>query len=347
MHLLLTTYPEHKSQNVGDNLIAQSTIRLIRQFNRDFDPTIVFRGKALDGFSKKKVRHIIAPGFSVANGVYPDLFPLYTDLNRLINFHPVGCSFQHIIPSRESFSASHYDDRTKEFLKLVVDRSGPLPCRDQLIADMLTQQLGLPAYYSGDMAIYDADYLGSDFAPPGEIQSLVFTVQHHLQYLEQSIELLKRIKAAFPGAKRYVALHSKPNAISSTVAARAAQLGFETLHQYGDIAKLEAYKAIDLHIGYRLHGHICFLRYRKPSILMVEDARSFGFAQTPGTAVGCFDAFDTGMGEPDAAAPARAMDFLQGEIAQGFQGYKPLFGFVDQTYREIVEPYFRSLAAQL
>ena len=166
MHLLLTTYPEHKSQNVGDNLIAQSTIRLIRQFNRDFDPTIVFRGKALDGFSKKKVRHIIAPGFSVANGVYPDLFPLYTDLNRLINFHPVGCSFQHIIPSRESFSASHYDDRTKEFLKLVVDRSGPLPCRDQLIADMLTQQLGLPAYYSGDMAIYDADYLGSDFAPP-------------------------------------------------------------------------------------------------------------------------------------------------------------------------------------
>lgn len=347
MHLFLTTYPEHKSQNVGDNLIAHSTIDLIRQFNPDFEPTIVFREKSLDGFSKKKVKHIIAPGFSVANGVYPGLFPLYTDLGRLTNFHPVGCSFQHPIPSRDSFNAALYDEQTKDFLKLVVDRAGPLPCRDQLIVDMLTHQLGIPAYYSGDMAIYDAQYLATSFKPPREIKSLVFTVQHHLHYLEQSVELLKRIKAAFPGAKLYVALHSKPNSVSSTVAARASQLGFETLHQYKDIANLETYKAIDLHIGYRLHGHICFLRYRKPSILMVEDARSFGFAQTQGTAVGCFDAFDTDKGEPDAAAPARAMDFLRGEIAQGFQGYRPVFNFIDQTYRETVEPYFRSLAAHL
>lgn len=77
--LLLTTFPGHKSQNVGDNLISYSAIKMITSRNANFKPITAFREQNLDKYEDGVLRNIIAPGFSVSDGVYPKLFGLYSD----------------------------------------------------------------------------------------------------------------------------------------------------------------------------------------------------------------------------------------------------------------------------
>lgn len=107
---------------------------------------------------------------------------------------------------------------------------------------------------------------------------------------------------------------------------------------------MDVYDDMDLHIGYRLHGHISFLRRRKPPVLLVEDARSYGLAHTPGTDVGCFEALSLATLEADPAAPEKAMAFVDGQIRCGFQDYQRVFSFIDKTYAGFVKPYFDDLA---
>lgn len=342
-NLLLTTFPGHRSKNVGDNLISHSAITLIAARNPAFNPTVAFRAENLDHYADGSIRNIIAPGFSVTDGVYPELFGLYSDLARLPNFFPIGCSFQHTTPSRQTFEEYEYSSATLEFLHFIASRSGTIPCRDQLIVELL-QRHRIPAVYSGDLAIYDEDKLNSVFTPPQDIASVVFTIQHYDRYAAQSLRLLDLIKARFPVAKRYVAFHSKIGPKPQKIADYAVSLGFTELHLYGDVNNLAVYDDIDLHIGYRLHGHISFLRRRKPSILMVEDARSYGLAHTPGTNVGCFEALSLATLEADPTAPEKAMKFVDSQIDRGFQDYQRVFSFIDKTYLEFVKPYFDHLA---
>jgi hypothetical protein len=292
------------------------------------------------------VKNIIAPGFSVVNDVYPKIFSLYDDINRLKNFYPIGCSFQHPSPSLNTYSEVPYNNASIDFLKKVVDISGPLPCRDALIVKMLSERFGIDAYYSGDLAIYDEEFLNKTYSPPKSINSIVVTLQHHLKYIEQSIELMKKLKHRFPQAKLYVAHHGKPKAISATIAARANELGYQTLNIYGGAANIEKYKDIDLHVGYRLHGHIAFLRYRKPSFLMVEDARAFGFSQTQGTQIGCIQALDPITEAPNDDAPNHMLQLINESIDSNFTAFQQTFDFVDHTYNSQISPYFDKLAEQ-
>ena len=343
LDILLTTFPAHRSGNVGDHLITHSFMKMLRSRVPLYAPLVLFREECLDRYPESQVRSIVAPGFSVLDETYPKLFGLYTDLTRLQNFYPVGCSFQHTLPRFEAFENHTYGERTSEFLQYVVRASGPMLCRDQLIADMLLRN-GIEAEYCGDLAIYDESRIGTQFVPPSKIDSLVFTIQHHDRYDDQSFEVLRQIEREFPGARRIVAFHSKPNRRSQKIARYAETLGFNAVSLCGDVENLKIYDAIDLHIGYRLHGHIAFLRRRKPSVLLVEDARSFGFANTAGTSVGCFDALAAGAVHTDAETPGKAIAFVRSQVAEGFSDYLPLFEFIDSNYAKIIAPYFDSLA---
>ncbi len=343
INLLLTTYPGHKSMNVGDNLISHSTIKMITSRNPDFNPEIVFREQNLDHYSDESIHNIIAPGFSISDGVYPKLFSLYSNLNRLPNFFPIGCSFQHTIPSQSSFESYVYSEATLRFLQFIASRCGELPCRDQLIVELL-QRYDIPSIYSGDLAVYDDDKVNTKFYPPEDINTVVFTIQHHDRFKQQSIQLLTLIKKEFPNAKRYVAFHSVAGPKPKEIAAFAVELGFSELHLYGDVNNLTVYDNIDLHIGYRLHGHIAFLRRRKPTILMIEDARSYGFSHTQGTDVGCIEALSLDTLEADPKAPSRAMEFLREQIRGNFSEYQRTFTFIDKTYNNFIDPYITNIA---
>ncbi len=345
-NLLLTTFPKHASNNVGDQLISFSTIELIKSRIADFDPIVEFRATNLDKYENTMVENIIAPGFSICDKTYPELFGLYSDIKNLPNFYPIGCSFQHIEPSFEAFDSYIYSDETLEFLKSITLKSGPLPCRDQLIVNMLNKH-DVPAVYSGDMAIYDEKYLNTTFIPPKQINSIVFTVGHHDKYYEQAYEILEKNLEVFPNSKLYIAFHSKISPKLKKITEIALSLGYEELHLCGDVKNLNIYDEIDLHIGYRLHGHISFLRRRKPSILLIEDARSFGFAKTKGTRIGCFDIYDVKSQSILNTSCESVFKFLQQQLQNNFNEYNQIYKFIDKTYEEFIRPYFNQLSNKL
>lgn len=347
-HIVLTTYPEKKSKNVGDKLICESALKLLTKRCPEFSPILKFRADTLDIFSRKNKQIIFAPGFSVSNNTYPDLYALYSNIDRLKFFYPVGCSYQSPLPSKDVFTSADHNKKTIEFLSFIAHSFGPIPCRDMLIVKMLEDRLNIPAFYSGDMGIYEESKIGTEFTAPKSINSVVFTIQHNPRYLEQSFKLLTLISSEFPEAKLYAAYHSKPNNLSNQVADFAKNvLGYEILHQYGDTSNLEQYHSIDLHIGYRLHGHIYFLRQRKPSILMIEDARSFGMANTKGTHIGCIDATTDDPLIADQHAPDKAIEYARYQINNKFGDYRELFSFVDSTFYKVVAPLFDEISENI
>jgi len=344
--LFLTTFPHHRSSNVGDNLLCDSAMQLIYSKKPSMtSPILLFREEKLDDYPDGSIKTIIAPGFSVSNDVYPNLFRLYENLDRLPKFFPIGCSFQHDIPSHEVFDSYVYNEATSTFLKMLVKKNGPLPCRDRLITDMLIKN-GISAVYSGDMGLYDIKKIGTPFIPPPKVNSIVFTIQHHSRYDAQSVYLLGLIKERFPKAKLYIAFHSTPNKRSIPIEKVAVSMGYTTLNLFGNVANLILYDSMDLHIGYRLHGHIYFLRQRKPSILMVEDARAFGFAKTKETSIGCFDAL-LETGTADELIPSQVMDFVETQIRDKFSDYKNIFSFIDSMYLDFIDPFFTRIARQI
>lgn len=342
MNLLLTTYPAHKSRNVGDSLISKSAEALVRTHCGDVPITTVFREQPIDDHVSQGVNAIIAPGFSVANATYPGTFALTRDLQTLPPFYPVGCAIQHADFLNAGLEGFRYDQPTLDVLNLIVERSGAFPCRDQLIVDLLAK-FDIPGYYFGDLGLFDADQIGRPFVAPKRIGSLVFTIAHSPRYAAQSAEMLEQIARAFPKVRRYAAHHSVPNSSARAIADIALKHGFEIVELAGSAENLNFYDDIDVHIGYRLHGHISFLRRRKPSVLLAEDIRSFGFYSTEGTQPNCIPAFRLSDFAADPGSSATAMTSLLTGIEDGFSSLNSVFSFVDTTYKNVVSPYFSNL----
>ncbi|MBA3596118.1 MAG: polysaccharide pyruvyl transferase family protein [Methylibium sp.] len=347
MNLLLTTYPAQRSRNVGDRLITDSALDLIKARHPLYAPDVLFRETDLDNLTDKRIDSIVAPGFSVSDGVYRGTFRLFSDLSRMKNFFPIGCSFQQPLQPGASFSDFRYGSQTADFLSLLAERFGPYPCRDALIVKVLTNN-NIPAVYCGDLSLYEERALNRHFVPPDPVQSAVFTVGHLPNYTIQSIDVLNLMRDLLPKADLFVSFHSKPSEHSIKIAEHAVELGFSELRPYGSSKNLQKlYASIDVHLGYRLHGHLFFLRSRKPSILLAEDVRSYGFSQTSDISTGCFLAFSPETLEADRDTPHRAIEFLQQEISNRFFSYRACLSNIERTYHEIIVPYFNNLARNL
>jgi hypothetical protein len=81
--------------------------------------------------------------------------------------------------------------------------------------------------------------------------------------------------------------------------------------------------------------------------LLVEDARSFGFAQTRGTHVGCVDAWSVEYSVADTLAPLKAVKLIDELLKSNFAEYKVVFDFVDKNYNDFVLPFFQKVSEKL
>jgi hypothetical protein len=211
---------------------------------------------------------------------------------QILNFVPQALTSDRQLP-HDVLEKTKYSKAPLGFLKMVNERFGPFPCRDEFIVRYIENKGGLDGYYAGDIALYDPEKIRSKFRPSRKVRAYAFTIGHHPKYDEQARALLKSLRQNFPKAKAYISLHSRPNHFSSDLAQYAVnQLGYEVIFTYGEIENLLLYNNIDLHVGYRLHGHIYFLRNRKPSVLIAEDIRAYGFSESKDTRHGSFHGMD-------------------------------------------------------
>jgi Polysaccharide pyruvyl transferase len=352
--LIITTYPQNKSANVGDLLITHSFVELARSIGLLSNYEAIFREEELNDeiMAKYQSAPIFMPGFSVSRDVYPRLFKLGNEISDIpLGLIPFGCTWQHVLGYAENAEKADFTENTFKLLSLLAQRTGPIAVRDHQAGRILMRH-SIPSVVVGDCAWYHLPSKGKTMRRPKEIRSIVVTTPQGPDLADQSVALLDMLLELFPKAEITLSHHSRPLPHAVRIMEYAVSQGVKTLDAFGDISVFDLYENYDLHVGHRLHGHIGFLRRRIPSVLLVEDARSRGFSTS--IPVGCFDARQTSVGReimarlpmkmmqqntyPDEAAVQRVRDFLTQELLSGFLRYIGVASYLDTMLEEIVLP---------
>jgi polysaccharide pyruvyl transferase WcaK-like protein len=135
---------------------------------------------------------------------------------------------------------------------------------------------------TGDCAWYDPDSFNENMHRPTEVQDVVFTTPHSSHYKEQAIDMVDMLVEEFPDATLHCSFHSKLTEHEEEIRTTAKSRGFKIVNAANDLSAIDFYSDADLHVGYRVHGHVAFLRKRRPSLLLSEDGRGIGFSESLG-----------------------------------------------------------------
>jgi len=331
---------------------------------------------------------VLMPAFPIRDvPMYPGCYRLVADLDRIkVPMIPIGANWNVYPGDAESRQIVQYSPETTAFLRRVASGVRKVSCREFHVCEILRKHGISNTLMTGDPAWYDPAYLGRPLHRPTRVERVVFSPPLSAFYRHQAEEVLLLLAEMFPRASRYCAMHLTDAKASSFkdqrttndasmrtdvaeknafVRQRARELGFELLELAGNVAKLDFYGECDLHVGYECHAHIGFLRQRRPSVLIAEDARGVGFNYTFGC--GGFDGFvRRGPGPARsaleggtsgycvsttefAAAPTRPdlvsvlRQFLHEECDSGFHRYLGVSGLIDETYHNAMAPFLRSL----
>ena len=136
--------------------------------------------------------------------------------------------------------------------------------------------------------------MGESMRVPESIDHVVMTMPHNAHYVDQAKVLMYMLASEFPDATLTCCFHSSLSSSDKQLRTAAKKRGFEIVLASHDTDNLSFYDDCDLHVGYRLHDHISFLRRRLPSVLIGEDGRGNGFNATLG--IGGFQATRRRMG---------------------------------------------------
>ena len=164
-------------------------------------------------------------------------------------------------------------------------------CRDPLVQHQLKCNGIKTTIMVGDCGWYDIDKIGDPVKYNGLIQKIVFTEPHNVIYQKQVFTILDTITKLFPDAIKIYSQHSKENSKTKIYEKYARDIGFVIRRSSHDVKNIRFYKDCDLHIGYRVHGYIAFLRNRIPAILFMEDGRGVGQGNAFDN-IGCINAFE-------------------------------------------------------
>lgn len=278
-YLILSPFPKDGTKNSGDNLIVKSLIKLLKYFEKNKNEYKVVsianstkdKEKVFEEINIIDYDKLLVPAFRITIKGQTDQLKLRLDyiLNAIMKDIPVfliGCSWC-VFPGIESQTNLKIDAKEKAMLRYIVkDKNSFITSRD-LFTKKLLENNGIKSSLTGDIALFDIDKIDSKFIIQDKIKSIAITIPHNSKWYNSCFLVKKELETRF-NLKVYLCSH------------QYFQNNKSYRELYGDSKILDFYKSIDMHIGFRLHGHIWFIRNRKPSILLAEDGRGYGYLKT-------------------------------------------------------------------
>lgn len=384
MYTILSTFPSHSSGNVGDKLLEEQAKSLIEKETGVTDFNVYFRGRDFSGDKEKlnESNAVILPAFAIREPIHPDTYALTEDLNDIdVPLIPLASNWSNYPGDEICNKNLKYSSDTISFIKRL-ESQPELDClttRDAYTKNILERHGFKDVTLVGDLGWYHEDYLGEPMRIPNSIEKVVMTTPHNSHYLSQAEKLMDLLMSEFPDATLICSFHSSLSSSDRKLRSMAKERGFEIALSSHNTRNLEFYDSCDLHVGYRLHGHISFLRRRLPSVLIGEDGRGNGFNATLG--IGGFQSTDRKLshrsasvvelfsnslpgkgidsifsgtfGIPnihkrliapaDMTVPERIIQFLREEQANGFATYEAVPELFDATYENNMKPFLQSL----
>ena len=211
-------------------------------------------------------------------------------------------------------------------------------CRDVLTEGILNRHGFENVMMTGCPAWYNIDNIGKSFTKNPPTKIVISNAQNKKNY-PQNVKLLRKVRQEFPKAELYCAFHRGQSRDAETsiqealalkgLSVSAKTFGYEVVDVSYDTSKLEQlYEKCDVHIGYRVHGHILSFSMRKPSFLIQEDGRGLGLSKS--------------LGLPDVPAwksttVKEIMHYLREEVNNGYPGFSDMGKKLDTHYKTMVD----------
>lgn len=281
-------------KNIGDFLITDRCKKLLQKHRPDRSlyqlPHWENLDHYLDQINKSKAVIIMGgPGFQPS--FYPKVYKLVNCLDDLkIPVIPMGLGWKGFPGDYLTLKNYRFNKTSLTLLEKMSREAAYISCRDYMTKKVLNNSGIRNVLMTGCPVWYDIDSIGKEVTTPTEIKKLIFTpAQAHI-YKQQSIDILRMLKKLFSKAELYCSFHRgidandeftpKADELNNQgIKKEAIALGYQVIDASYDLRKIEFYDHCDMHVGYRVHGHIYFLSKRKPSILIHEDGRGRGVSE--------------------------------------------------------------------
>jgi hypothetical protein len=280
---------------VSDFLIRDRAKNLLLEFTDAREEDIYELEMVRKGVSSKElslVREtdavIIAGGPAYGSGDFASIYPsLPNILDADVPVFPLGPGWKGMDEDEYKFT-----DESLALIERIHERIEFSGVRD-LPTKRVLQRHGISnVELVGCPAWYDLESLGKPFEKPSTVKSIALsTVVPRSRYLRKQFRyMLRRVSIEYPNADLYCSFHrglshDKYTPLISSLHLKrfkrvANKNGYTILNPAYEPEKLEKYRDIDLHIGYRVHGHIYFLAMRHPSYLFQVDGRGTGVSES-------------------------------------------------------------------
>ena len=321
-------------KNIGDFLIADRAKKLLTEYV-DSDIVEINRFNNLEPYLdviNNSRALILCGGPAYAPGMYPDIYPLVSDLSKIkVPIIPFGIGwFGKPFHHYEDF---RFSDKTKHFLKETHEKIEFSSCRDILTKDILENEGVNNVLMTGCPVWYDLESINKPFRFESDVKKVVITSGARADLLIQSIRILFMVKRKFQSAKIYLSYHrgifpgkgTPPRkGISYTLLALVGWLaGASIVDVSSDLNRIKFYDDCDLHIGYRVHAHLYFLSKRLPSILINEDGRGLGMVKSMNLPVLNFD---------DKEMLLKLSQLLDDYVDTQFKAFLKVQQYIDQQF---------------
>ena len=292
----------------GDALIVNRGVRLLNKLLPEQEILKLDRWKSiesrLDEINNGKAL-ILLGGPAIVEDLYPGIYPLVPNLND-IKVPIIGMGLGATLRSynnNKCNSFKFYQTSTPLLQRLSKDHKW-FSVRDY-ITDKILKNNGVGnTLVTGCPAWFNLETLGKP-VKCDSINTVTFAPgMGHFSSKDsfsQQINVMKLMKIWFSKSKKVCVFQdslgdddyktSKQIKTQTNLSKKAQELGFEVVNCTYNLANMiDIYKQADFLVSYRVHSHVCMLTFGKPSILISEDSRGYGFSDFVGLKI--FSSFD-------------------------------------------------------
>lgn len=282
-------------KNAGDHLIVQRCKDLLQYVYPDCEIMVYPRNIYLDEYLQEINQTdcvILGGGPAYGSNMYPDTIKLVRNLDDIkVPIFALGLGWWGITGSQRELESEKFSEDTMRLLKRMEEKY-PLPSRDWMSYKVL-QNNGIQSIMTGCTAWYNLPYVEQVEPNGDEIKNICISDPVRIKQYPMAIKLVRTIRRRYPNAKVKAVFHrgmGKADEHTNKKLAKQQRRLLKILKQENcecvDIAfsanGMEQYEKCDLHIGFRVHAHICNLSIRNRSILIEEDSRGSGVNEALG-----------------------------------------------------------------
>ena len=283
--VIVSTYPEFGSQNIGDQLITDSVISNITNIanlrNIKTCIKVIFRADKWDDIKETIYNSdfIIFACLAIRPKMSTNEYP-YLDKIISMNkpFGVISAGTDLPVHQRSYDMCKLFTQETICLLENINKKASFFSTRGVLTQSFCNLLNLHNSFFSGDIAFYSEDNADKNFKQTNIIKNISISSPHRAEMYSDSLTtLILGLKKLFPNSNLKLIQHGKSDFFDGFC--KKHNIGL--VEAYKDKHKgLSTYDNTDLHVGYRVHAHVSSLKRKIPSYLLEQDGRGADYGLT-------------------------------------------------------------------